>query len=226
MTKPLLTLGGFIVISNILCAGDTPQAMERLRDSYNAAVNRAVLPLTRTYLDELKKLRDSYTRSSNLEGANAAEAEIQAITQKMTAMGGMGAETEAGKNTVEPGKGTILDTQAKIPANTPDGFKIGPVRRGDHLILTYCSGLWKDHGGIPTENPDSTTDEKDQLVIAAPSRNGLPGPLIKPVPGNTAQRPFVYEVQTDREEIVLRINSNSQVKKNPGEVVYKVLLTR
>lgn len=126
----------------------------------------------------------------------------------------------------EIGKTAVLNTSAKIPANDPSGFKLGPVRRGDHLTLTYVSGLWKDHGGIATENPDAPRDEKDQLVIAAPAQKGLPGSLIKIVPGGTAQKPFVYEVQTDREEIVLRINSNSQVKKNPGEVVYKVMLTR
>lgn len=217
--RGILQLCGICCIASSLAAGGPPD-LDRLRDSYNAAVERAVNPLTRTYLNELIKLRDSYTRSADLKSANAVDEEVQAITIKITASGGM-------KPVSSPGKTTVLNTRATIPANDPNGFKFGPVRRGDHLTLSYVSGLWKDHGGIATENPDSpSADARSQLVIATPAEKGSAGSTVKRVPSGTANTPFVYEVQTDRDELVLRINANSENAKNPGQVVYQVTLSR
>lgn len=95
MTKVCFFCCAAFVISCFLRAADVPPEMERLRDSYNAAVNRAVQPLTRTYLDELKKLRDLYTRSANLDAANAVEAEVQAIGKDIN---GLAPTAAIGKN--------------------------------------------------------------------------------------------------------------------------------
>lgn len=61
--------------------GDHSAELDRLQTSYKEAVERATDPLTRTYLTELEKLRDSYTRSGNLTGANNVQMEINRMNQ-------------------------------------------------------------------------------------------------------------------------------------------------
>jgi hypothetical protein len=54
---------------------------ERLQASYKDALDKATKPLTQTYLRELERLRDSYTRSANLEGAQKVQTEIDSLTR-------------------------------------------------------------------------------------------------------------------------------------------------
>jgi len=122
----------------------------------------------------------------------------------------------------------ILDTKATIPANSAAGFKLGAVKQGDIITLQYIDGKWKGHGHIPTENPDTTTDSEDEsrLVIARPPKGKKPGDVIVVVPRETTTKPFVYTVATTRDDVILRINKNSDNKDNPGSVVYQVTITR
>jgi hypothetical protein len=128
-----------------------------------------------------------------------------------------------------PGKTTVVEARAVIHPNNPDSYKLGPVKAGDVITLQYISGSWKDHGRVPSDNPDSAKIEKlngSRLVLAGPSRGGKPGELIAVVPHGTAQNPFVYTVQTPRDQVVLRIHLNSDNQANPGSVVYQVKITR
>ena len=122
----------------------------------------------------------------------------------------------------------VLDTKATIPANSPGGFKLGAVKQGDIITLQYLDGKWKGHGHLATENPDTTTDSEDEsrLVIARGPKGNKPGDVIVVVPRDTAAKAWSYTVATSREDIVLRINKNSEQKDNPGSVVYKVTITR
>jgi hypothetical protein len=56
-----------------------PDRVARLKDSYLAAIDRATQPLTATYLAELTKLKLEFTRSGDLQGALAIEAEINRL---------------------------------------------------------------------------------------------------------------------------------------------------
>jgi hypothetical protein len=59
-----------------------------------------------------------------------------------------------------PGHGAVLlDARATIPANSADGYHLGPVRQGDLVTLQYAQGLWKALGHLATENPDAPTLE-------------------------------------------------------------------
>jgi hypothetical protein len=57
---------------------DSPE-FDRLQSGYKEAVERVTKPLTQTYLRELERLRDNYTRASNLSGATRVQAEIDVV---------------------------------------------------------------------------------------------------------------------------------------------------
>eukprot|EP01031_Cornospumella_fuschlensis_P009253 gene9253-11368_t len=131
-----------------LHAVDTPE-YDRLRTSYRAAVERATEPLTKTYLAELEKVRDLYTRAANLEAANKVQAEIDAIYTNPDF-----AKSASKLLQVVP-QGHVLGAKVDIPANSVDGHKIGALRKGAVITVSYVSGKWKNNGVIGSDNPDA-----------------------------------------------------------------------
>lgn len=221
--KTASTFAFCLLIPCFVVLGAEPPDLQALRGSYQAAVARTMKPLHETYLAELKKLRDQYTRSARLDEANAVQAEIIVITGKLNAMVS-GVEPDPSQQS------KVLDTTAVIPAAAPGGYKLPPLRRGDTITLSYVSGLWKCDGNIATENPDAeVTDRGDRtrLVLAeGPKSNNVPGDIIKMVPPGTKEKPFIYVVQTTRDDVVLRIHSGSENPKSPGSVTYSVKIAR
>lgn len=116
---------------------------------------------------------------------------------------------------------------ATIPANSPDGFPIGDVRKGTKISLQYKTGRWKSWGQLPTENPD---DEKNaggadacRVVISLPAKDDKGGQVLAIVPPNTRKHPFVFDAPSDYLGIVLRINDQeNSFTGNPGSVQYSV----
>lgn len=206
-----------------------PPEMVRLRTSYEAAVARSVRPLTETYIAELMKVQDSYTKAGKLDEAVAIANEVKVMKQRLGVFEAPQASPSspaAPPVTAAPAGQALRVT---IPANDPNGYRIGAVKRGDTITLQYVEGMWKDHGGIATANPDEAKidgGEENRLVIARGSVNGAPGDLIKLVPAETRKKAFVYVFQTSRDDVVLRINTNSDRKQNPGAVTYTMTLKR
>jgi hypothetical protein len=66
--------------------------LDKLRTGHEADIERAIKPYRETYVRELDKLRDNYTRAANLAAATAVQAEIDgakpdaAGTSKLTAV--------------------------------------------------------------------------------------------------------------------------------------------
>lgn len=202
--------------------GAEPQELEALRNSYHVALVRTTKPVSETYLAELKKLRDQYTKSGKLDEANAVQAEITVIADKLNAMATTPTATIGGDV-------KVLETTAVIPAASPEGFKLPPLRRGDKVTVSYVSGLWKCDGNIASVNPDEAVTERGdraRLVLAEGPKNKVPGTIIKMVPPGTKEKPFTYLVQTTRDDVVLRIHSGSDNPKAPGSVTYTVKVTR
>ncbi len=208
-----------------------PADMERLRVAYESARERATRPVDEKYLAELVKLQNSYTRAAKLQEAVVVANEIKAMKERL----GLPIAPHAPKlapaaASDKAAKTDSQDVTVTIPANNPNGYRIGGVTKGDTLTLQFVDGKWKSQGGIATENPDNpkaTYGENDRLVIAEPAdASGAPGKVIKIVPPDTASTPFVYVIQTSRTDVVLRINNNSDRKENPGTVTYKMKLVR
>jgi len=205
-----------------------PPELVRLRSAYDAAVARALKPLTETYLTELTKIQDAYTKAAKLDEALKVAEAIKGAKERLAVV----APTPAGDSGVSPSS-TVVPTgqeiRVTIPANDPNGYRIGSVKRGDTITLQYADGMWKNHGGIATANPDDPKvdgGDENRLVIARGAVNGAPGELIKLVPGETRKKPFVYVFQTSRDNVVLRISTNSDRKQNPGAVSYSMVLKR
>jgi hypothetical protein len=125
----------------------------------------------------------------------------------------------------------LADTKrVKIPANSPDAFRLGSLKKGDVIVLRYIEGRWKAHGHLATDNPDVVQEERghqgeSRLAIASASKNGSPGAVIALVPPLTTKTPFKFSVPQDRDDLVLRINKNSQDQGNPGAVTYELTIS-
>lgn len=210
-----------------------PPDLERLQTAYEAARERATRPLDEKYLAELVKLQASYTRAAKLDEALAVANEIKGIKERL----GLAAKSKsAAQGTPTPATPTKpagappggQETTITISANDPNAYRIGAVKKGDTITLAYVSGKWKSKGGIATESPDdpkATYKDDDRVVIAEPAtESGAAGKVIAIVPPETSLKSFTYLVQTSRPEVVLRINTNSERKENPGTVTYKLTL--
>ena len=70
-----------LAAASLVCAQQPqlPDRAAKLKESYQAAVDRATQPLTATFLTELKKLKLEFTKSGDLQGALAIEAEINRL---------------------------------------------------------------------------------------------------------------------------------------------------
>jgi hypothetical protein len=200
-----------------------PADMERLRTAYEAARERVTRPLDEKYLAELVKMQDTYTKAAKLEEALVIANEIKGMKERMGLSTKSKSSTSAVSTTASAGGKEVTVT---IPANSPNGYRIGAVKKGDTIILEYVGGQWKSKGGIATENPDdpkATYKDDDRVVIAeAADASGAPGKVIAIVSPETALKPFTHLVQTSRNDVVLRINTNSERKENPGSVIYKL----
>lgn len=60
---------------------ELPEKVRSLKANYEAAVRRVVEPLTRTYQQELEKLKADYTRNGDLAAAIAVETLLKASSQ-------------------------------------------------------------------------------------------------------------------------------------------------
>ena len=213
---------------NFSALAQQPTDLQRLRDSYE----KAVRPITESYLKELVRLHVCYVQGGRRAEALEIETEIKLVKDKLAATEepAPGAPSRSTTDPTVPGHGAVLlDARATIPANSADGYHLGAVRQGDVVTLQYVEGLWKALGHLATENPDAPTLEhgdESRLVIAHAPVNGKPGNVIIMVPPGTITKPFTFTIPTTREDIILRIHKNSDNPKNPGSVVYQVKITR
>lgn len=227
----LLVLAFALTGSYVSAQTVVPVEFDRLRTSYESARERAVRPIDEKYLTELTKLQDTYTKAAKLEDAVLVANEIKRMKERLgepVAPGGPALVAPTTPAAALGGSGQ--EVTVNIVPNDPNGYRLGGVKRGDTITLQYVSGKWKGKGTIASENPDdpkASYGEDDRLVIAeAADANGNEGKVIKVVPPETATTPFVYVMQTSRNDVVLRINVGSQRKQNPGYVSYKMKLVR
>lgn len=83
-TFAALLLG--VHVSPAQTAKALPEKLQTLRKNYDAAVLRATAPLTKSYLQELQRLKLDYTRAGDLTAALAADALIKAASDPAAAL--------------------------------------------------------------------------------------------------------------------------------------------
>ncbi len=59
-----------------------PDKVQALKSHYDAAVERATAPLTATYVEQLRKIKDEYTQSGNAPAALATENLLKELTTR------------------------------------------------------------------------------------------------------------------------------------------------
>jgi hypothetical protein len=153
-------------------AADAAPEFEKLQASYQIAVERETAPLRQTYLVELTKLRESYTRAGNLAGANIVQAEITAMNQQIAfAKTGKRAPTEA------------------VPAGSVTAVKnASPVAGAEMPELRWFVGkTW------PTDALTKWSFEKDgsgEKVRAAKKSRRSSGACCPPASSNCPKEPL------------------------------------
>jgi hypothetical protein len=200
-----------------------PPELTHLREARDAAAKKALVAIDETYAKELDKLRDAALSAGKSAAAAAIDDELQ---KTATALMGMGGKAPGPPNGVGP---SATKEAAVIPANTPSGFVLGPIKAGTKIELQYATGKWKSWGRIAQLNPDDPSEQEhgdaSRLVIAESPKNGKPGAIIQMVPPQTKDKPYTYTFTTDYPGgVCLRIHDNSDHSSNPGEVAYKVKL--
>ena len=63
----------FLLALPLFCGAEEPSELVNLRASYEGAVSKAMEPLDKIFVEELRKLRESYTRNGKLEEALAVD---------------------------------------------------------------------------------------------------------------------------------------------------------
>jgi serine/threonine protein kinase len=206
----------------------TPEVLKDLRKTYRATYDKleadhlkSLQPLYDKYDQALNGLQVELTKADKLDDA----VRVKSLRDRLSRLRTTGATSLLD----ESGNSVVRDDSVVIYPNTPMGYKIGPVKIGDQITLSYVGGTWKDHGRLATESPDRPSSDggpNNRLVIAhAPAGNG-PGSLVALVPTGTKANPFTFAVSSAAEDLVLRINANSDDKGNPGKVTYRLKITR
>lgn len=116
---------------------EEPERLEKLRSSFEAAVARATDPLRKTYLDELEKLKNEFTRSAQLEEALAVDREIKKLSG---ADAGSPAMPTDQKEVVQP-KGT--DGERAFPRPMPPvNLKKGDEEKARAKVAELAGTTW------------------------------------------------------------------------------------
>lgn len=69
--------------STLSCFAEEPVKLEGLRLSYERAIERATQPIKRTYLEELRSLKEEYTKAGRLDEALLVVKEIEEQTTEV-----------------------------------------------------------------------------------------------------------------------------------------------
>jgi hypothetical protein len=98
-----LTLLCLICLTEIPSSAQTDRSelspkLKALQENYDAAVARAKDPITKTYINELEKLKAEYTRSSDLKSAVATDELIKVAQESLSGAGPKGTKTLADMN--------------------------------------------------------------------------------------------------------------------------------
>jgi DNA-binding beta-propeller fold protein YncE len=103
-----------------------------------------------------------------------------------------------------------LDHEIAISSKHEHGYLIGPVQKGEKVVLRYVSGKWKAWGKYATESPDQESPESGdrcRLAICDATDNGRLR-VLDIVPAGTVNKPFEWLANAPYKKLVLRINDN------------------
>ena len=152
-THILFTLG--LIFSAQSKDGPLPEKAQRLKESYRAAVDRATTPLTKTYLEELQRLKIEYTKAADLKGALAIENEIGLISQ--SGKGDATASDNTDNVTKRESKKELIARQWEFVGGAKAEDTPGPSRPENRIVTFSENGTarYANSPGVFTWNIDS-----------------------------------------------------------------------
>ncbi len=210
-----------------------PPEAQGARTAYEAERRRHLVELDETYLEQLGKILEKYSRAGNVDATLAIRREMDRIREELEEFRAPAEGNGEGQGHREPGITVPEDRPVNITikASAREGVVLEKVEKGDQIILQYVSGKWKSHGQLATENPDSLAishGEENRLAIYSKKS---PSSRLRPlavVPPQTQMNPFVFTLPSDYHQILLRIHEDPDGlwPENPGSVVYRVQLKK
>ncbi len=157
----LLLLASFISPQLLLADPD----LDRLRASYEAALERAAAPVRRSYEAELRKLMDRQTKAAKLDAALATKAELEKLADKPGAAADGEAVHVTGAKAMEP---LFIDKTWQTPAGSNFTFrKDGTCLR--QFNTTQAVVKWRTHGPNAIEVIGSTPAETRYFRFVSPT---------------------------------------------------------
>ena len=78
-TSTILAVIVFPITTIHLLGADAPDKLSQLQESYSKAIEKAIIPIRKTYITELRKLREEFAKADNFDVAIAVDAEIKKL---------------------------------------------------------------------------------------------------------------------------------------------------
>lgn len=126
-------------------ASPLPEKLKSLKSNYEAAVARATAPLTKSYLQELQRLKLDYTRAGNLQAALAADALIKAASDPASALPvANAADVALASMNVEQFKGWL----STVVIREVSGFKNQFTYDGRQFVSTKAGSAPRVHDNV------------------------------------------------------------------------------
>jgi len=140
-----------LLLARVSLAQDTaavPEKLQSLKTSYEAAVQRATAPLTKTYIQELQKLKTEYTKAGNLQAAVAADALLKSASDPAATLPVVAAGDAAlSKMSVAQFKSWL----STVVITEQSGFKNRFVYDGEVLTSEKDGGKPRPHTNVSVE---------------------------------------------------------------------------
>ncbi|MEZ0266966.1 MAG: hypothetical protein ACAI43_19730 [Phycisphaerae bacterium] len=129
---------------------------------------------------------------------------------------------------VTPAKPAALaEEPVAVSAKSEVGYAVGPLAKGDQLVLQYAGGKWKGWGRLATESPDTTKIPKCQAALCDHPAGGAAS-VVAIVPTDTQATPYTFTADRDYANLVIRINDDDGTfDNNPDNgVKYRVRVVK
>lgn len=154
---------------------DEPDKLTRLRANFDSAVQRATVPLKKTYMQELEKLKIEYTRAAKLEEAMAVAEELKKLQSVATDVS-TESNPEKPKLTKRQQEEMIVTYLTELSWKYPGGHTVTFYENGK-VTMSDGSADWsftvKDENTIIMKGKEIKVDSsKDKLILPSWSATG------------------------------------------------------
>lgn len=131
--------------------GEEPGRLQSLRDSYERELDRVTTPVTRKYVEALRKLQRNYTTGGDLNAALAVKSEIERVTGSNKAAAALDEEPDfktwiRSVSLEDPNekKFTVMETTVVVEPNNGKRFTYKIVEEDEKrrtVVFVFANGV-------------------------------------------------------------------------------------